>query len=77
MTRKVVGEIEKFNGLPFVLRWIKNCSKAEIMFALRELRQLGVLEEFPSLVDKGHGLVSQSEHTVIVKEKTIVTTRLN
>jgi len=75
MTRKVLGEIEKFNGLPFVLRWLKKCSKAEIMFALRELRQLEVLEEFPSLVDKNHGLVSQAEHTVIVKEKSIVTTR--
>jgi methionyl aminopeptidase len=75
-TRKILKEIEKFNGLPFTPRYLeKKFSKAQIMIAFREMRQLKMLEEFPALVDKGHGLVSQAEHTVIVKDKAIITTK--
>ena len=77
-TRKVLKEIEKFNGLPFAPRCLeKKFSRAQIMIAFREMRQLQMLEEFASLVDKSHGLVSQAEHTVIVKDVPIVTTRLD
>ena len=77
MTREVLKEIEKFNGLPFAPRWLlKKFSKAKILFAFRELRQFNMLEEFPNLIDKEHGLVSQAEHTMIVKDDLIVTTRI-
>ena len=77
-TRKVLKEIEKFNGLPFAPRWLLDkFSKAQILIAFREMRQLKILEEFPSLVDMGHGLVSQAEHTMIVRDELIVTTKLD
>ena len=78
MTREVLKEIEKFNGLPFAPRWLlKKFSRVQILIAFRELRQLKMLEEFPNLVDKAHGLVSQAEHTMIVKDNLIVTTKLD
>ncbi|MCK5107152.1 MAG: type II methionyl aminopeptidase [Nanoarchaeota archaeon] len=77
-TRKVLKEIEKFNGLPFAPRHLLGkFSSAQIMMAFREMRQFKMLEEFAALVDRGHGLVSQAEHTVIVKDVPIVTTRLD
>jgi len=77
-TRKVLKEIEKFNGLPFAPRWLlSKFSKAQILISFREMRQLRMLEEFPSLVDMGHGLVSQAEHTMIVMDELIVTTKFD
>jgi methionine aminopeptidase len=43
---------------------------------LRELKSIGVLHEFAPLPDKAHGIVSQAEHTVIVREKPVITTSL-
>ena len=78
ITREVLKEIEKFNGLPFAPRWLlKKFSRIQILIAFRELRQLKMLEEFPNLVDKAHGLVSQAEHTMIVRDNLIITTKLN
>ncbi|MCX6707643.1 MAG: type II methionyl aminopeptidase [Candidatus Woesearchaeota archaeon] len=68
MTREVMKEIERFNGLPFTERWIvkKGISLAKVNFALRELDNLGILRSFPPLPDKNKGMVSQAEHTLIV-----------
>ena len=78
MTREVLKEIEKYNGVPFAPRWLlKKFSKIKILFALREMRILKMVQEFPSLIDESQGLVSQAEHSVIVKEKPIITTRIN
>ncbi len=75
-TRKVLNEILKFDNLPFAYRWLeKKFKKAELAFAFRELKQLGVLREHPPLPDVNNGLVSQREHTMLVLDKTIVTTK--
>ena len=77
ITRQVLKEIEGFKGLPFTLRWLtKKFGEPKVKFALREMRQMKMLREHPSLVDKNHGLVSQAEHTMIVKDKTVITTKL-
>ena len=74
ITRDVLKEIEKYEGLPFTTRWLtKKFPAIKVRVALRELLQLGALRAFPPLPDKG--LVSQAEHTVIVKDVPIVTTR--
>jgi methionine aminopeptidase len=46
----------------------------KVSFALRELMQIGVIRNYPPLPDKSHGLVSQAEHTIIVRDKPIVIT---
>ncbi|PIN87198.1 type II methionyl aminopeptidase [Candidatus Woesearchaeota archaeon CG10_big_fil_rev_8_21_14_0_10_44_13] len=68
ITRRVLAEIDKFEGLPFTERWLvrKGVSLPKINYALRELDNLGILRKFPPLPDKNKGLVSQAEHTVIV-----------
>jgi len=75
-TRKALAEIERLNGLPFARHWLQTkIGKAQAAFALRELSQLEMIHEYPPLIDRGHGLVSQAEHTVIVLEKPIITTK--
>jgi len=77
MTREVLKTIEGYKGLPFCQRWlVKKHGIGKTAFALRELRNIGILKEFPPLPDKAHGLISQAEHTVIVQEKPIITTML-
>lgn len=75
LTREVLRTIEQYNGLPFAARWlVKKHGLGKTSFALRELKQMNILREYPPLPDKAHGLVSQAEHTVIVKEKPVITT---
>ncbi|MFT4283082.1 MAG: type II methionyl aminopeptidase [Candidatus Woesearchaeota archaeon] len=75
ITRNVLLELKKYKGLPFTSRWLINkFGEGKTNFALRELNNLGVLEKHPPLADD-YGLVSQAEHTVIVKDKPIITTK--
>jgi methionyl aminopeptidase len=76
-TRQILKEIEKYQGLPFCRRWlVEKFSLPKVNFALKELKTLEILREYPPLVDKSHGLVSQAEHTLIIKEKPIILTKL-
>jgi methionyl aminopeptidase len=76
LTREVLKTIHDFNSLPFTHRWlVKKHGLGKTAFALRELKALGILSEYPPLPDKAHGLVSQAEHTVIVRDPPIVTTK--
>jgi methionyl aminopeptidase len=72
--RKVQDEVAKYHGLPFTTHWLSLPQKAAEM-GLRELSAVGAVEAHPPLVESKHGLVSQHEHTVIVGEKSIVTTK--
>lgn len=76
ITRKVLQKITTYNGLPFTSRWLyEEFGKPKVLFALRELKQKGLLIEHPPLIDTQKGMVSQAEHTVIVKDKPIITTK--
>jgi len=67
ITRQVLKEIESYEDLPFCKRWLtKKFGAAKVNFALRELTQLEMIKEYPPLVDRNHGLVSQAEHSLIV-----------
>jgi methionyl aminopeptidase len=77
MTREVLRSLEEYNGLPFTKRWlVKKHGLGKTSFALREMKILDMIREYPPLQDKAKGLVSQAEHTIIVKEKPIITTFL-
>lgn len=78
MARKVLQEIKKFEGLPFTTRWLtRKLGKGPTLFGLRELRNKEMLQEHPPLIDKTKGLVSQSEHSIIVRDKPIIYTEVN
>ena len=70
ITRQVIKEIDRLKGLPFCRRWLtKKFGLAKTNFALRELKNLEILREYPPLLDKNHGLVSQAEHTILVTQE--------
>ncbi len=69
ITKKVFNEIEKYQSLPFATRWLaKKFPLAQVNYAMKDLMQLGVLNDYPPLVDINHGLVSQTEHTLYIDE---------
>ena len=74
--REALKIIEEYNGLPFTLHWLAaRMGTGQAKLALRELVQKDVLEVYPPLQEVSSGIVSQSEHSVIVADKPIVYTR--
>ncbi len=66
----------KYNRLPFAKRWIeKQFSPLKLNLAINELTRTGALHAFAQLKEVSGKPVAQSEHTVIVADKPIVTTR--
>ncbi len=74
ITREVLREIEKYEGLPFCRRWLFRRFGVKANYALRELAALGILEQFPPLVEAKKGLVAQAEHTVLIEEEPVILT---
>ncbi len=77
-SRKILNYIKKeFNTLPFAQHHLLQRFKPyEVTIALKELIANGSLETFPVLREKGRGIVSQAEHTLIVDDEPIVTTKI-
>ncbi|MBI2971049.1 MAG: type II methionyl aminopeptidase [Candidatus Aenigmarchaeota archaeon] len=73
--RLIMQFASRFNGLPFAERWIPIESTFKIRMAVRELKEKGVLYGYPPLKEVSKGMVSQAEHTVIVADEPIVTTK--
>ncbi len=76
IVRKAMQEIDKLNGLPFTTRWLTKKFAAKAKLAIVQMARQDIIKEYPPLIDKNHGLVSQAEHTLIVKEKPIILTSL-
>ena len=64
--RQIQKMIDDMNGLPFTTRWITGFSEAQIRYALNQFKLLDILKEFPPLVEKGSGLVSQAEKSLFI-----------
>ncbi len=64
----------QFHAMPFTPRWITGISPLMMDSALRQLSASNALYIYPVLKESGSGIVVQAEHTVIVKDKPIVTT---
>ena len=72
--RKVQDEIQKYKGLPFTTHWLSLSQKPAEM-GLRELMQVAAVHCYPPLTEVAKGMVSQHEHSIIVQEKPIITTK--
>jgi len=73
--RQILDMAKKdFSSLPFCERWIKGITRIRFDIASKQLAAAGAIETFPMLREAGKGLVAQSEHTVIVRDKPIITT---
>lgn len=71
--RKVLNQIQEYNGLAFAKRWLES---DKLDLAMIQLEREGIITSYPVLVEVSGGLVAQSEHTVIVTEDGCeVTTR--
>ncbi len=75
-SRMFLKQAAQFTTLPFAKRWIQ-MPAMKINLAVAELSNLGILHRYPPLVEKEKGLVSQAEHSVIVKDKPIITTKVD
>jgi len=74
--RKILSLAEnEFGGLPFAKRWLADhVSPIRIKMALMELERVNAIRTYPVLKDMEGRKIAQSEHTIIVKEKPVVTT---
>ncbi len=74
--RKILDDVKSLNGLPFTTRWLtRKFGKGGTALGLRELQKIGIVNAYPPLVEVSSGIVSQFEHSMIVKSKPIVYTR--
>ena len=74
--KKILDQIKSQNGLPFTTRWLtRSLGKGTALLGLKQLQQEGIIHPYPPLVEVSGGLVSQFEHSMIVKEKPLVYTR--
>jgi len=67
----------EYMGLPFCKRWLvrKGISPFKSSFALKQLEMADAVKSYPTLKEREGKPVSQAEHTIIVGDKQIVTTR--
>ncbi len=78
MEARKILELAKteYARLPFAKRWLeKKFPQLKLNLALNELTRTGALHAFLQLKEVSGKPVAQSEHTVIVAEKPVVTTR--
>ncbi|MBI3034270.1 type II methionyl aminopeptidase [Candidatus Woesearchaeota archaeon] len=76
--RLIFAEIQGYKGLPFTKRWLSGKFPSfKVNYALKHLADIGAIQSFPPLVERRHGLVSQAEHTILVREKPEVLTRMS
>ncbi|MBU2639723.1 MAG: type II methionyl aminopeptidase [Nanoarchaeota archaeon] len=69
--------IDNFKTLPFHKSQIlKKFGDFKGSFGLRILEREEIIHQYPQLVERSGGIVSQAEHTVIVKDKPIITTKI-
>ena len=64
---------EEYRTLPFCSRWLVKKFGAKTLFALKQLEENGNLHQYPQLVEVSKGKVAQSEDTILVDDKVIVT----
>ena len=64
---------EEYRTLPFCSRWLVKKFGARTLFALKQLEENGNLHQYPQLVEVSKGKVAQSEDTILVDDKVIVT----
>jgi methionyl aminopeptidase len=74
--RKILQEVAPQNGMPFTTRWLtRKLGVGTALLGLRELQRTGVISSHPPLVEVSGGIVTQFEHSMVVKDKPIVYTR--
>ncbi|MDD5499659.1 MAG: type II methionyl aminopeptidase [Candidatus Nanoarchaeia archaeon] len=73
-TRKVLKYIdENFNSLPFAdYHLLIKFTPSQVSIALKEMLRLGILHSYPQLKEVSGGIVSQTEHSLLINENGAV-----
>ncbi|MEK6835828.1 MAG: type II methionyl aminopeptidase [Nanoarchaeota archaeon] len=67
---------QEYKTLPFARRWLlKKFPSFKVNFGLRILERENILHHYPQLSEKSKGLVSQVEHTLLVKDQPKILTK--
>ena len=75
--RQILQQVAPQNGLPFTTRWLtRTIGKGATLLGLKELLRTGVITAHPPLAEISGGMVAQFEHSMVVKDKPIVYTRI-
>jgi len=72
--RQILRIAKTRNGLPFPLRWVPS-SGIGLRIGLKELLDKNILYDYPILKEIKGAPVAQSEHSIIVADKPIITTK--
>lgn len=76
LAREVLKIITKeYITLPFCSRWIVKKIGTKALIALSQLERNGNIYNFPQLIETSHAKVSQTEHTILIDDETIITTK--
>ena len=76
-TREILKEIGSYEGLPFAKRWLtKKFPAFKVNLAMHQIINNSMLMQHPPLAEKEKKAVSQAEHTILVKEKPEVLTKI-
>jgi methionyl aminopeptidase len=76
--KQILQQIDRYNNLPFTKRWLTNIfSSAQVNFALKQLKDLRIIREYPPLVERANGLVSQAENSFYIDDEVLVLTKIN
>jgi len=74
--RKILKFVdETYRGMPFHKRWlIKKFNKVQI--TLNNMERLGILKQFGQLPERSKGIVSQTEHSILIDDKIKILTEV-
>lgn len=68
---------QDYNELPFAKRWLyEKFSPVKVAMSIRQLERVDALESYPILKETEGKPIAQAEHTIIVRDEPIVTTRI-
>jgi methionyl aminopeptidase len=71
-SRKILDFIkEKYKTRPFCLRWLEKEGFTRIKFTISNMVKLGILHQYPLLIEKSKAPVSQFEHTFLISEEKV------
>lgn len=76
--REILRKIESYQGMPFASRWLqREFGQGKTKLGLQQLERAGIIQGHPPLKEIGNGMVSQHEHSFLVKDKPLISTKLD
>jgi methionyl aminopeptidase len=65
---------ENYGSTPFCIRWLEDKNFKKIKFSLSTLEKQGIIYQYPMLIEKSKGIVSQVENTFLIANGEVANT---